>query len=324
MEADLAVGRSVSLDALSGLAPLLRVRPELQYICRFGAQWASDHAPENDGWAPFHIVTEGRCTLHLKTTDRSVPLKAGDIAVLPHGSEHVVHGSNTLHDASGPFGIRSRSTSAILAKTNTDEEPETQLICGRLKFDHANQNLVLSALPDSIVVSAEKDRSAPQIRSLIALVREELDGMRPGAAAIASDLASALLLIVVRTYLEAERQPENILSLLSHPTAARAVAAMLKSPGKAWTLDGLAEVANTSRASLARIFRQTAQTSPVAFLVKLRLELAKRKLQGSRVSLAAIAAEAGFQSESAFSRAFQIRYGIRPGEARLPPLRNER
>ena len=38
------------VDAPSGLAPLLRVRPELQQLCRFGAQWVSDHAAELDRW----------------------------------------------------------------------------------------------------------------------------------------------------------------------------------------------------------------------------------------------------------------------------------
>jgi hypothetical protein len=38
------------VDTLSGLAPLLRVRPELQQLCRFGAQWVSDHAAELDRW----------------------------------------------------------------------------------------------------------------------------------------------------------------------------------------------------------------------------------------------------------------------------------
>jgi AraC-like DNA-binding protein len=33
-------------------------------------------------------------------------------------------------------------------------------------------------------------------------------------------------------------------------------------------------------------------------------------------TLAAIAAEVGYQSESTFSRAFQRRFGMRPGEAR--------
>ena len=316
MNADIAERRFASADALSGLAPLLRVRPELQYVCRFGAQWVSAHASETANWAPFHIVTVGSCVLHLTAVDQSILLQAGDVAVLPHGSAHVVHGPNNVHNASGPSGIHDRPGGAILVKTNTDGRPDTQLVCGRLKFDQAGQNFVLSALPDSIVIGTGKGSSAPQIRSLIELVERELDEARPGAAAIASDLASALLVMVVRTYFEAERGSDDILSLLGHPKVARVVIAMLEWPGKAWTLNELAEVANASRASLVRMFRQTAKTSPLAFLAETRLELAKRKLLASGGSLATIAAEVGFQSESAFSRAFQSRYGLRPGQAR--------
>jgi AraC family transcriptional activator of mtrCDE len=316
MNADIAAQRSVSADALSGLAPLLRVRPELQYVCRFGAQWASVHDSEADNWVPFHIVTEGSCVLHLTAVDRSILLQAGDVAILPHGSAHVVHGPNNLHNASGPFGISDRPSGAILVKTNVDCSPDTQLVCGRLKFDYAGQNFVLSALPDSIIIGTEKGSSAPHIRCLIDLVERELDEARPGAAAVASDLASALLVMVVRTHFEAERSPDDVLSLLGHPKVARAVIAMLECPGKAWTLDELAEVANASRASLVRMFRQTAKTSPLAFLAERRLELARRKLLASGSSLADIAAQVGFLSESAFSRAFHSRYGLRPGQAR--------
>lgn len=303
-----------SVDSLSSLAPLLRVRPELQYACRFGAEWTSAHQPEPDAWAPFHIVTHGACMIHLH--GRSVPLRAGDVAVLPHGSPHIVHGPSTSPGAMGPFGIESRLNGAILLKTNTDAEPDTQLICGRLKFDHAGHNLVLSALPDAIVMTAGQDRAMDQIRALITLIKQELETPRPGSLAIVTDLASALLIMVVRTHLEAERTPDGLLSLLSHPQTGRAVAAMLDDPARPWTLDELALNANASRATLVRLFRKMAQVSPLSFLTDLRLELAKRKLRASNLPLAAIGAELGYQSESAFSRAFQLRYGIRPGEAR--------
>jgi AraC family transcriptional activator of mtrCDE len=305
-----------SPDTLSGLAPLLRVRPELQYLCRFGAQWASTHPPEPDAWVPFHIVTKGTCMLRLAGSDRSTRLETGDVAVLPHGSPHVVHGPGTPPEATGPFGIRSWSIDAILVKSNTDEKPEAQLICGRLKFDHAGRNLLLSALPEVIVVAAEEGPDALRMRGLVALVKEELDFARPGSAAIAVDLASALLVMAVRAHLESGMASGSILPLLGHPQAGRAVAAMLEQPDKAWSLDELADLASASRASLVRIFRKTAQMSPLAFLADLRLELARRKLSDSARPIAAIAAEVGYQSESAFSRAFRLRYGMRPGEAR--------
>ncbi|UXN57883.1 AraC family transcriptional regulator [Phyllobacterium zundukense] len=310
------MSQNTSSDALSGLAPLLRVRPELQYVCHFGAQWASPHPPERDAWAPFHIVTDGACVMHLTTAGRSIQLRTGDVALLPRGSAHVMHGVTTSPAASGPFGIKGRENGAILVKSNTEGETTAQLVCGRLKFDHAGQNLILSALPEAVVVAAAEREDAFHIRRIIALVKEELDAARPGAAAIASDLASALLVMVVRAHIEAERASDSLLALLGHPQAGRAVVAMLEAPGRAWTLDELASVAQSSRATLVRIFRKSAKVAPLAFFSEVRLELARRKLAGSDRPLADIAAEVGYLSESAFSRAFQLRYGKRPGEAR--------
>jgi AraC family transcriptional activator of mtrCDE len=227
-----------------------------------------------------------------------------------------VHGATTSPTNRGPFGIQSRMTHAILVKSNTDAEPDTQLVCGRLKFEHAGQNLVMAALPEAIVISAAAGQDALHMQRLIALIKTELDQARPGAAAIATDLASVLLVMVVRAYVESATASENLLALLGHPQAGRVVAAMLNDPAHAWTLDELAALANSSRANLVRIFRKTAQVSPLAFLSEMRLELARRKISGSSFPLAAIAAEVGYQSESSFSRAFQLRYGMRPGEAR--------
>ena len=45
-----------SVETLSGLAPSPRVPPELQHVCRFGAQWTSEHAAESDRGAPFRVA----------------------------------------------------------------------------------------------------------------------------------------------------------------------------------------------------------------------------------------------------------------------------
>jgi AraC family transcriptional regulator, activator of mtrCDE len=306
-----------SVDALSGLAPLLRVRPELQQVCKFGAQWASDHAAESGRWAPFHFVTEGACVVDLNDIGASLRLSAGDGAVLPHGSRHTVRSPTTPAGAGGPFGIRSRPLGAVELKSNTDGQPETQLICGRLRFEFAPDNLVLAALPDAIVVSAAASGPiASRLRMLMSAIQEELEGVRAGAEAIATDLASALFVMFVRIHLDREGPDSTLLRLLAHQRAGRAVAAMLDNPTKGWTLDELAACANTSRATLVRTFQRTAHLAPLAFLAELRLELARRMLSATALPVAAIAGEVGYESESAFSRAFYRRFGLRPGEAR--------
>ena len=87
-------------DALSGLAPLLRVRPELEDFCRFGGAWASSHEAEPPGWAHFHIVTKGSVELD-RPGFGPLRLDAGDILLLSHGDAHSVrapasHGGKLL------------------------------------------------------------------------------------------------------------------------------------------------------------------------------------------------------------------------------------
>ena len=302
-------------DALSGLAPLLRVRPELESLCRFGAQWASPHDALAAGWAPFHLVARGTCALEMPGT-APILLEAGDVAILPHGGAHTVRGITTPAGSTGTANLRLHQSPAILIKSNLDGEPETELVCGRLWFEQAHQNLIFATLPAVIIIRTLQDADAGRLRQLMATIRDELDAARPGAGAIAVDLASALLVMILRTHFDREPTDRGLLGLLGLRQTARAVAAMLEALDRPWTLDELAHHAGASRATLVRIFQKTAGMAPLAFLAELRLGLARHKLLAGTESLAEIAAEVGYQSESAFSRAFQRRYGMRPGEAR--------
>jgi AraC family transcriptional regulator, activator of mtrCDE len=302
-------------DALSALAPLLRVRPELQSLCRFGMSWASPHAREPRGWAPFHLVTAGMCFLQMNGAE-PVALNAGDIVVLPHGDPHVVYGSSDRRGKMRSAEITVQETSTIQIKSNSDT-PDTELICGRLTFEQPHENLVRAALPPMIVLKTAEDASVHRLRDLLLAIREELDFCAPGAQAICCDLASALLVMVLRVHFQRAALHSGLLKLLGQRGTARAVAAMLEDPGRVWTLDDIAAKANMSRATLVREFRKQAETTPLAFLTELRLCLARHSLANSNQSLGEIAENVGYQSQSAFSRAFQRHFHISPGEARL-------
>jgi len=301
-------------DPLSGLAPLLRVRPELQTLCLFGAQWASPHQIEESGWAPFHLVVNGSCAIDVAGAE-TVQLLAGDIAVLPHGSAHTLRGSTTPAGMTRTPDLQTRRNNAIVIKSNTDQ-PEAELVCGRLKFELAHQNLVLSALPTVIVIRASEGTDVARLPQLMETIKEELAAARLGAGAIAADLASALLVMILRVHFGRMPHESGLLGLLGQPQTARIMAAILEDPAKSWTLDALAAKANASRATLVRLFQKTTGMAPLEFLTELRLGLARNKLANTHLPLAEIAAEIGYQSESAFSRAFSRRFGQPPGEAR--------
>jgi AraC family transcriptional activator of mtrCDE len=296
-------------DALSGLAPLLRVRPELQDFCRFGGGWSAPHEAEKPGWAYFHIVTGGTCRLE-RLGREFLTLETGDVLLLPHGDGHTLRARSTA-----PAGRQTIDyVNALRFRTSIGVETDTELICGRLHFELAPENLLIAALPDLIVLRL--GGRADRLSMLMSAIRDELDGSRPGSAAIAADLASALFVMMLRDHLEGAPQAAGLLALLGQRMTALAVLAMLREPARDWTLDELANIAAASRATLVRAFRKAAEIAPLAFLTELRLGLAQQRLLSGHDPIGQIADEVGYHSEAALSRAFQRHFGVRPGSLR--------
>ncbi|MGE8127971.1 cupin domain-containing protein [Methylobacterium sp. NPDC080182] len=300
-------------DPLSGLAPLLRVQPHLDDVCRFGGDWAAPHAPEPTRQAYFHLVTRGRATLR-RPGGAPLQVAAGDILLLPRGDAHLFHGAGP--PPSTPLPVAVRHAHDLRFKTTVGAEPDVELICGRLAFEAAPQTLIVTALPDLLVLSVGTEPLATRFAPLLAGIREELNDLRAGSVAVAENLASALFMMMLRAHLEASAPAEGLLRLLGQPLTARAVLAMVRDPVHPWTLDELAATAAASRASLVRAFRAAAGVAPLEFLTDLRLGLAHHRLRTETVPLDRLAAEVGYQSAPALSRAFLRKYGIRPGQAR--------
>ena len=315
-------GVTNSNDALSGLAPLLRVRPEFQEFCRFGGDWASPHGVAQAGWAYFHIVTRGKCAID-GPSHSTIRLQKGDILLLPHGNAHVLRARIGADQAGPPIATEFRN--AIRRKTSLGVEVTTEMICGQLHFEEASENLLIAALPEVIVLHAGQPSLMDRFRTLMFCIRDELDGNDAGAMAIATDLASAMFIMMLRQHLASYPPIEGLLALLGQRATAKAVIAMLRDPSYDWTLDELAARAAVSRATLIRSFGRISGIAPLTFLTELRLALARRRLAMTRDTISQIAADIGYQSEAALSRAFHRRFGVRPGKFRAtaPTAKND-
>lgn len=302
-----------ALNPLSAIAPLFRVRPEIQDVCRFALQWEVVHEAEPMGFAQFHIVTNGTCLLE-RYCGETFKLEAGSILLLPQGDTHVVRSASRGGSSGAP--IRTEYNNAIRIKTNTRDASDTELICGRLRFDGAMHSLVTAALPKAIVLSIGRTDLFDRMRMLVQAIDEELQAARPGAATIATELATALFVMMLRMHFEQSASSSGIMRLLASSSSARAVTAMLRAPAHPWTLDELTAEAHVSRATLVRIFRREGDLPPLGFLSELRLGLSRQHLSSTNATLAQLAAAVGYDSETSFSRAFRKRYGISPGRLR--------
>lgn len=88
----------------------------------------------------------------------------------------------------------------------------------------------------------------------------------------------------------------------------------------------LAAMCGYSPAHFARIFRQSFGMPVHHFVLRSRIDLARRKLASDSGSLAQIASECGFSSQSHFSTTFRQHVGVPPGDFRNEkhPLRRAR
>ena len=78
----------------------------------------------------------------------------------------------------------------------------------------------------------------------------------------------------------------------------------------------LAEAINVSEDYLTRIFRKDLGLSPWTYLTRLRIDLAKRLLRQSTMTVGEVASASGFQDQAYFCRVFKKVTGVNPGKLR--------
>ncbi len=82
------------------------------------------------------------------------------------------------------------------------------------------------------------------------------------------------------------------------------------------SLAEIAAAANISKSEASRCFQSCLHVSPVAYLLRVRIEMAQQLLQNSTMTIEAIGFECGFSSASYFCKMFQQHTGTTPGQYR--------
>ena len=82
------------------------------------------------------------------------------------------------------------------------------------------------------------------------------------------------------------------------------------------TIESVAAMVHLSTSQFQRRFGVLFQTSPIQYLLQLRIDSACEQLQRTDASLGSIALENGFYDQSAFCRQFQKRVGLTPRQYR--------
>lgn len=308
------------IDWLSRLLQMITVTGQLEVRCVYDAPWRVAWPKSAAHEIPYHVVLKGQAFIENPETQTATELVGGDIVLLPHGAEHV------LHDGSGetPGQTRNRQGSAgWMLSENEGQGEHLDMLCGRFFIEPPHDRLIRDYLPTNLVVRAMDDRSkgslgsaSEHLANLVGLMRMESTGDKAGGNAILNALSSALFTLVLRAASESEQAPAGLLALAGHPRLAPAISAMFSEPARPWTLPDLANLCSMSRATFMRHFQDKLGRSAVDLLADIRMSLAANELKKPAITTEVVAESVGYQSVSAFRRVFTERMGITPGQWR--------
>ncbi|GLQ90907.1 transcriptional regulator [Dyella flagellata] len=290
----------------------MQIRGSLDLRCLFAGGFAVDHQPLMTGEAPFHLMLEGEAVVDLPD-GTSQRLVAGEFLLLPRGSAHLVR---DVRRAPLSRPIKLGGEGLLPVRSNTDGEAEVDLLCGRFVYAPGSADLIMRSLPDVLHLSLERAEALDGLRGIVSLLRREVAQPQPGGVALATVLTRALFVLVLRAYGQGDGARMSFLALLGDSRLSRAVTAMLRDPGKGWTVSLLAEQAAMSRATFARQFALKSDRSPMELLAVLRMQLAGEWLRQGQLAIGDVAERVGYQSESAFGKAFLQHMGATPAHFR--------
>jgi AraC-like DNA-binding protein len=309
------------MDALSETLRVVRLVGAIFIHGRFTAPWCYQ-SPHADSAAPlleptaervviFHMITEGDCYVEL---DGQPPMQltAGDVVIFSQGDAHRMTSEPGLAPASGARldDVLSRRP-RLLAYGGGGAT--TRLICGYLACDARLARVLLAGLPPLVRVSVRGSSAGVWLEASLRYALAEARSPRPGGAGLLAKLAEVLFIEVLRLYMNEQAEGRTgWLAGVSDRIVGAALKSMHQSPAHPWTLEELARAAGTSRSVLAERFQHLVGSSPMQYLAQWRMLLATNLLCRSNAPLARIAEEVGYQTDTAFSRAFRREFGTPP------------
>jgi len=173
--------------------------------------------------------------------------------------------------------------------------------------------MLLAGLPPLVRVNVRGSNAGVWLEASVRYALAEARSPRPGGAGVLAKLAEVLFIEVLRLYMNERGEGRTgWLAGVGDRIVGAALNALHKEPARNWTLDELARVAGTSRSVLAERFAHLVGTTPMQYLTQWRMLLAANLLARSTAPLARIAEDVGYQTDTAFSRAFRREYGAPP------------
>lgn len=301
------------MDVLADTLRSLRVKTEVYGRLEMSAPWGF----ELDLGLPgcFHAVTRGGCW--LETERKRIALGAGDWVFLLGGKRHVLRDSPKSRTRPLPELYEEHGAKCGGVLRHGGSGARTTLVSFSFGLEGTWLNPMLARLPRVLHVKGDGALSTRWVESTVQLVAAEMEAGRPGHELVATRLADVLFIHALRTHVEAfPAEHGGWLRALEDPHLGLVIQQLHERPMHPWTVESMAKVASMSRSTFAARFQKVLGESPLGYLTRWRMHTAMQRMADGDDSLAAIAESVGYDTDSAFGKAFKRHVGKTPGAYR--------
>lgn len=250
-------------------------------ISKYEEDWQS--IPHTHQFSELFYVLSGKGVFYIE--DEIVPVETDDLMII---NPHVEHTEKTLPN-----------------------DPMEYIVFGveglAFSFDDPDSDNT----KEYSYYSYGADKS--QLINFAQLMVKEFRDKKPGFELVCHGLLQVLLVFISR------KQHLNVISDTSFQLSKECALAKRyidANYSKNITLDSLAEITHINKFYLAHSFTECMGQSPINYLTEVRLAASKQQLTTSNMSIAQIATNNGFSSQSYFSQIFKKKVGITPQQYR--------
>lgn len=294
------------MDPLSDVLSLLR-----PHTCRaggfdLGGNFCIKFAQHES--VKYYAVAYGECWLTVEGVPKAVRLTEGDCFLLPRGFASCLASDLKLTPVDAPtifpFPLNGR-----IASYNGGGD--CLLVGGNFVLTGKHADILLAELPPIVHIRKKSHKAA--MRWCVRQMRDELRNPQPGGFLIAQQLAYVILVQALRLHLaEGLRGRVGWLFALSDKQMSAAITSMHDEPAHDWTVEELGQRVGMSRSIFALRFKATVGVSPMQYLTRWRMLLAGDRMANTSNSISEIAQSLGYESASAFAKAFKKIMGCSP------------
>ncbi|MEM9533519.1 MAG: AraC family transcriptional regulator [Pseudomonadota bacterium] len=306
-----------SADPLAEVLQLLKLSGVLYCDARLTSPWGLE-IPELPGVMNVEVVTAGACWLEVEG-EPAVFLPQGSLALIPRGRRHRLRGNpgdktTPLEDVPVEL-LGDRFERMRFGGSGA----ETRVMYYGVRYDPYLAERLIDLLPEALTVRSQAG-DPDWLHHTIRFIAQEAEQRRPGSETMITRLADILVVQAIRSWIDSVRdEAEGWIAALHDRRIGKAMSLMHRQPARNWQVATLARETGMSRSGFSARFTALVGDSALNYLTRLRMQLAHRDLRESDDTLARIAERVGYQSESAFNRAFKRVVGCPPGALRKRP-----